>query len=112
MSRLKSVDVLIKARSAQEAKTIEKFDQLPTSKTKVKIEEYSRLNQGKGMIYRYDFRTLSTEEILEGLKGQRVVDVYRQTKRKKGVTNQYEDSEVYILSFDDTILPQYVYAGY
>lgn len=112
VNRMRSGEVMVKAKSFNQAKKIMAFKELPKSGTKVIIEEYAKLNQSRGKIYRHDFRSLSDSEILEGLKDQRVTHVYRQTKKQEGSTDKFVDSGVYILTFDSTILPQYVYAGY
>lgn len=44
---------------------------LPISKTNVKISDKTNLNQTKGKIFRYDFKFLTDEEIIQGLKDQR-----------------------------------------
>lgn len=109
VNRMKSGEIIVKTKSITQAKKIMKFNELPVSKTKVVIEEHKRLNQSRGKIYRYDFRSLTDEEILEGLKKQRVVGIYRQTRRDP---DKYVDSGVYILTFDGTTLPTHIYAGY
>lgn len=111
VTRMRSGDVLVKAKSENQAKKILKFNQLPISKTHVVIEEHATLNSSRGKIYRYDFRYLTDDEILDGLKDQRVTAIYRQKRRKEG-SNDLEDSGVYVLTFDSMALPPFVTIGY
>ena len=110
VKRLKSGDILVRTQTSQQAADMLKFKQMPVSHTPIIVEDYGKLNQTRGKIFRYDFRTLSDQEILDGLKEQRVVSVYRQKQR--GNQGELEDSGVFILTFDTTILPSFVYAGY
>lgn len=48
---------------------------------------------------------------MEGLKGQDVVAIQRQKKRTED-PKEFKDSGVFILSFNTTQIPQYIYAGY
>lgn len=111
VTKMRSGDLLVKAKSSAQAKKMLKCTNLPFSNTKVVIEEHAVLNRCKGKIYRYDFRFLTDEEILEGLKEQRVVEIYRQ-KRRRDNSNELEDSGIYVLTFDSLVLPAHITAGY
>ena len=74
VNRLKSGDVLVKAKSLSQAKMLLNCKRLPITKTNIDAQEYGRLNQTKGKIYRHDFHFLTDEEIrTTNTKGERGV---------------------------------------
>lgn len=50
----------------------------------VKVREHPTLNHSKGVIYCFDLKHLSEEEILDGLKGQKVTEVKKMNKKING----------------------------
>ena len=110
VKRLRSGEILVKTQTSVQAAKLIKCKQLPISKTSVIIEDYSKLNHSKGKIFHHDLKALEYQEILEGFKSDNVIEVYRQKQRNK--QGNLEDSGVFILTFNKTILPNYVSAGY
>lgn len=110
VKRLQSGDILVKTQTSKQAAAMIKHKQMPVTKTPVIVEDYSKLNRAKGKIFRRDFCMLSDDEILEGLREQNVVEIYRQ--KKKNEKGELQDSGVFILTFNSTTLPNFIYAGY
>lgn len=77
VSSMRNGDVLIKCRSADQSKKITQIKTLPISKHSVDIVEHEKLNSSKGKIFRHDFKSMSDEDIKEGLKDQLVTEVKR-----------------------------------
>lgn len=75
----------------------------------VEVIPHQSLNTSRGVIYCPDLLNCSTEEILEGLKDQGVIEVRRIKVRKEG---NLVDSPNHILTFNNPALPKRVKAAF
>lgn len=107
---MRNGEYLIKCRSAAQASKLLSHKHLPLSKQPISIIEHERLNKCQRKIFRHDFKSLTDEEIKGGLKDQLVTEVRR--VQKKLPDGNLVDTGLFILTFNTTVLPEYIYAGY
>lgn len=108
--RLRNGSLLIKCKNEKQAKLLLNYNNILFGNTyKVKVTEHSTLNTVQGMIYCWDSKYLSEEEILEGLTDQKVVGV---RKIKKKVGDAFVDTALCILTFKRSLLPSSIKFGF
>lgn len=73
------------------------------------VNEHATLNSSKGVIYLDDLRDMSEAEILEGLKSQKVTQVYKIKKNFKG---ELVNTALCILTFKSSSTPQSIKVGF
>ncbi|CAH1114852.1 unnamed protein product [Psylliodes chrysocephalus] len=71
----------------------------------VEVQPHKSLNKIKGVIYCPDLLNSTVDEILDDLKLQGVVSVYRNKSKKDG---QLVDTPIHVLTFTTSILPKTV----
>lgn len=76
---------------------------------KIQVTEHATLNTVQGIIYCFDCKFLTEEEILEGLADQKVCAV---RKIKKKVGDNLVDTALCILTFKRSILPTSIKFGF
>lgn len=107
---MRNGDILIKCRSAVQSSKLLSFKNLPISQQPISITEHEKLNKCQGKIFRHDLKSLTDDEIMSGLQDQLVTEVKR--VQKKAADGKLIDTGLFILTFNTTVLPEYVYAGY
>lgn len=109
----KTGTILIETKNNKQAEALLKITQLGMTGTSpcipVKCELHPFLNTSRGVIYSRDLLDDSDEIILDGLKGQNVIEVKRIKKINEG---KLINTPLMILTFNTTIIPEYVNAGY
>lgn len=75
----------------------------------VKVAPHDKFNSSKGVIFCSDLVYLTKDELLEELKSQNVIDIYRVTRK---VDNRVENTPTLILTFGTPDLPTKVRVGY
>lgn len=76
---------------------------------KINVIEHANLNTCQGIIYCYDLKYLSEEEILTGLQKQKVITV-RKIKRK--INEDLVDTALCVLTFKSSHLPTSIDVGF
>lgn len=75
----------------------------------VKVEEHPFLNKSRGIIFCRQLLNYSEEEIVDGLKEEKVVEVKRMMRRVGG---ELVPTAGLILTFNSTIIPENIKVGY
>lgn len=108
--RLRNGTLLVKCKNDKQAKLLLNFNNTLFGNTfKVKVTEHASLNTVQGLIYCWDSKYLSEEEIIEGLAEQKVIAV-RKIKRKVGAN--LVDTALCILTFKRSQLPISIKFGF
>lgn len=108
--RLRNGTLLVKCKNEKQAKLLMNFNNMLFANTfKVKVIEHETLNTVQGLVYCWDSKFLSEEEILEGLTEQKVVAV-RKIKRKVG--DSVVETALCILTFKRSLLPNSIKFGF
>lgn len=108
--RLRNGTLLVKCKNDKQAKLLLNFNQtLFGNVFPVKVTEHSSLNTVQGLIYCWDSKFLSEEDIVEGLAEQKVIAV-RKIKRKVGAN--LVDTALCILTFKRSQLPTSIKFGF
>lgn len=81
--RLRDGTLLTKVTSKKQAQRITSLQTLGGI-IDVEVKEHPTLNHSKGLIFCYDLKHLTEEEILDGLKGQKVTEVKKMNKKVNG----------------------------
>lgn len=108
--RMKDGKLLIKVKNEKIANKLEKLKKIPDGKGEilVKVAEHPTLNSSKGVIRCPDIEHMTEEEILAGLKDQRVTFVAIM-KRKIGDT--LVNTKAAVVTFSTTKIPRSVDFG-
>lgn len=106
--RLRDGTLLIKCKNEKQAKQLTTMKSLG-GQYDVKIEEHKTLNHSKGIIYCYDLKFLSEEEIKEGLQSQKVTEVKKMKKKKNG---ELVDTGLCIITFKLPSIPEAIKVGF
>ncbi|GFX57761.1 CCHC-type domain-containing protein [Trichonephila clavipes] len=104
---MRSGDLFLEASSAKQATALINLQKLVH--LDVTVAPYTNLNFSRGIISQADFLNVSTEEIKENTKAQKVCDVGRITIRRDG---QVLNTNHLILTFSTPDLPQTVKMAY
>ena len=80
----------------------------------VVIAEHDNLNTCKGVIFcnNKEVKNMDDDEILSEMLDQDVKTFYRVKKRKEGTTDDFENTDTFIITFNTRILPQQIKIGY
>jgi hypothetical protein len=96
------------ARAATKVATLSRFGHV-----KCEAKMHQQLNSSKGVVYCPEFRFLSEEEILDGLKSQGVTAIQRMKRRKPGeIIGSPEFTGLAFLTFNKTMPPTEIKVGY
>lgn len=101
--------VLVHTKNLSQAKKLVQLVQM-ANEIHVEVKEDEKMNQSKGVVYSRDFRFSDDDEILEELKSQNVIAIYR-VKKRSGESNG-QDTGIYFLTFNTNVLPQQIRCGY
>ncbi|GFY31998.1 uncharacterized protein TNCV_2621351 [Trichonephila clavipes] len=104
---MRSGDLFLEASSAKQATALINLQKL--AHLDVTVAPHANLNFSRGVISPADFLHVSTEEIKENMKAQKVCDVRRITIRRDG---QVLNTKHLILTFNTPDLPQTVKMAY
>ncbi|GFX86690.1 uncharacterized protein TNCV_1408881 [Trichonephila clavipes] len=105
--KMRSGDLFLEVSSSNQAKALIKLQKL--AHLDLTVAPHSTLNFSRGVISPADFLNVSTEEIKENMKAQKVCDVRRITIRRDG---QVLNTKHLILTFSTPDLPQTVKMAY
>ncbi|GFT13878.1 uncharacterized protein TNCV_2615371 [Trichonephila clavipes] len=105
--KMRSGDLFLEASSAKQATALINLQKL--AHLDVTVAPHTNLNFSHGVISPADFLHVSTEEIKENMKAQKVCDVRRITIRRDG---QVLNTKHLILTFSTPDLPQTVKMAY
>lgn len=109
--RLRDGTLLVKCKNDKQANALLGFNSnLFGNEYKVKVIEHISLNTVQGLVYCWDAKRLTEEEILEGLADEKVVAV-RKMKRKE-VGGALVDTALIVLTFKRSILPKSIMFGF
>lgn len=108
---LRDGKILMKMRNSNDANKLKKINlNHPNATMKVKVYEHESLNLTKGMVRCDACMFLTEEELLDGLKSQKVTKVeIMKRKNDKGILVNTRSA---ILTFNCTVLPRKVDIGY
>ncbi|GFT64944.1 uncharacterized protein TNCV_3947121 [Trichonephila clavipes] len=104
---MRSGDLFLEVSSSNQATALMKLQKL--AHLDITVAPHSTLNFSRGVISPADFLNVSTEEIKENMKAQKVCDVRRITIRRDG---QVLNTKHLILTFSTPDLPQTVKMAY
>ncbi|GFW58705.1 uncharacterized protein TNCV_378881 [Trichonephila clavipes] len=104
---MRSGDLFLEVSSSNQATALIKLQKL--AHLDITVAPHSNLNFSRGVISPADFLNVSTEEIKENMKAQKVCDVRRITIRRDG---QVLNTKHLILTFSTPDLPQTVKMAY
>ncbi|GFQ91344.1 uncharacterized protein TNCT_420781 [Trichonephila clavata] len=107
VSKMRSGDLLVEVNTTKQAEQLLSLKML--SNIPVTISPHANLNFSRGVISESDLYNVPEEEILEGLREQKVCEVRRITIRRDG---QIVKTKHLILTFACPDLPQTITAGY
>ncbi|GFR15948.1 uncharacterized protein TNCT_177291 [Trichonephila clavata] len=107
VSKMRSGDLLVEVNTTKQAEQLLSLQML--SNIPVTISPHANLNFSRGVISESDLYNVPEEEILEGLREQKVCEVRRITIRRDG---QIVKTKHLILTFACPELPQTITAGY
>lgn len=109
--RLRDGTLLVQCKSENQSRKITSMKTLGHTDFPVKVTEHATLNTTQGIIYCYDAKFLSEEEILNGLQEQkqRVVSVQKIKRRFNG---ELVDTALCILTFKLSVLPDHIKFGF
>lgn len=108
--RTRDGNLLIKCKNDTQAKKLLNLNQqLFGDKYKVIVEEHDKLNSVQGLIYCWDSKYLSEDEILDGLKDEKVTAVHKIKKQVNGVLT---NTALCILTFKRSVLPETIKFGF
>ncbi|XP_021694316.1 uncharacterized protein LOC110674329 [Aedes aegypti] len=107
--RTKDGGLLLKTVDRQQAEKLKKQNVFGGI-INIEITEQPTLNSSRGTIFCPDLKMHTDEEILDELSSQHVTDVKRVHRRNK--KGDFEDSGVFILTFDLGHLPNSIDAGF
>ncbi|GFS83187.1 uncharacterized protein TNCV_1287641 [Trichonephila clavipes] len=105
--KMRSGDLFLEVSSSNQATALMKLQKL--AHLDITVAPHSTLNFSRGVISPADFLNVSTEEIKENMKAQKVCDVRRITIRRDG---QVLNTKHLILTFSTPDLPQTVKMAY
>ncbi|GFV94160.1 pggt1b [Trichonephila clavipes] len=105
--KMRSGDLFLEASSAKQATALINLQKL--AHLDVTVAPHANLNFSRGVISPADYLHVSTEEIKENMKAQKVCDVRRITIRRDG---QVLNTKHLILTFNTPDLPQTVKMAY
>ncbi|GFW40960.1 uncharacterized protein TNCV_4370081 [Trichonephila clavipes] len=105
--KMRSGDLFLEVSSSNQATALMKL--LKLAHLDITVAPHSTLNFSRGVISPADFLNVSTEEIKENMKAQKVCDVRRITIRRDG---QVLNTKHLILTFSTPDLPQTVKMAY
>ncbi|GFX33637.1 putative RNA-directed DNA polymerase from transposon X-element [Trichonephila clavipes] len=105
--KMRSGDLFLEVSSSNQATALIKLQKL--AHLELTVAPHSNLNFSRGVISPADFLNVSTEEIKENMKAQKVCDVRRITIRRDG---QVLNTKHLILTFSTPDLPQTVKMAY
>ncbi|XP_035912529.1 uncharacterized protein LOC118512332 isoform X2 [Anopheles stephensi] len=111
VSRVRGGKLLIKVKNENLAEKAERIKKIPDTNgnIEVKVYEHPTLNTTKGVIRCPDIEFMSEEEILSGLKDQKVTEV---NIMKRKVENVLRNTKTAILTFNTTRVPRSVDFGF
>ncbi|GFW55880.1 uncharacterized protein TNCV_4390231 [Trichonephila clavipes] len=105
--KMRSGDLFLEVSSSNQATALIKLQKL--AHLELTVAPHTNLNFSRGVISPADFLNVSTEEIKENMKAQKVCDVRRITIRRDG---QVLNTKHLILTFSTPDLPQTVKMAY
>uniref|UniRef100_A0AAG5DV97 CCHC-type domain-containing protein n=1 Tax=Anopheles atroparvus TaxID=41427 RepID=A0AAG5DV97_ANOAO len=110
VTRLRGGKLLLKLNNDRQASKAVKIKKIPDriGDIEVKVEEHPTLNTSKGIIRCPDIEFLTEQEILEGLKTQKVSEV---TIMKRKINGELKNTRTAILLFKSTTVPRSVDFG-
>lgn len=108
--RIRDGSLLIKCKNDTQTQKLLNLDQQIFGNTyKVSVQEHTQLNSVQGLIYCWDAKFLSEDEILDGLQDEKVIDVHKIKKKVNGVLT---NTALCILTFKRSILPTSIHFGF
>lgn len=108
---LRDGKILMKMRNRSDAKKLLKLNlNHPNASINVKVYEHETLNHTRGIARCDACMFLSEEELLDGLKDQKVTKV--EIMKRKNDKGQIINTRSVILTFNSTVLPRKVDIGY
>lgn len=108
--RLRDGSLLVKCKNDTQTKKLLNLRHTLLGETyKVTVEENVKLNSVQGVVYCWDSKYLSEEEILEGLQDEKVIEV---RKVKRMVSGVLTNTALCILTFKRSILPESIKFGF
>lgn len=108
---LRDGKILLRLKNQTEANKLKKLNlNHGTDNIQVNIYEHKTLNSTKGIIRCDACKFLSEEELLEGLRPQKVTDVY--IMKRKGQNGETYNTRTAIITFKTTVLPRNIEIGY
>ena len=110
MSALRNGTILVETENVKQAKTLITLKRI-SPLINLEISEHDRLNSSKGVVNRcYDWKYLTDEEIVEGLREYHVTAIHRIKRRTE--REDFVDTGTYFLTFSTTKLPKEIDIGY
>ncbi|XP_055603909.1 uncharacterized protein LOC129752140 [Uranotaenia lowii] len=109
ISRLQEGKLLLKTVDGSQAKKLIKQTQLGGT-INIAIKEHETLNCTKGTISCFDFKFVKDDEILEELRSEGVTAIDRIKRKNKD--GNLEETNVLILTFNRSVLPQSINVGF
>lgn len=97
------------SKPQQLSKQLKEIKSLSNGTIKVKVEDHSRLNTCKGVIYCRDFEYCSDEKITENVKNQNILMVWRITRKVNSIV---KPTHLFVVTFDSPTLPTEFKAAY
>lgn len=108
--RLRDGTLLVKCINDKQSKSLLKFNNMLFGNSyKVEVTEHATLNTVQGVVFCWDAKFLTEDEILEGLTDQKVIKVQ---KIKKKVRGELVDTALCILTFKRFQLPTSIKFGF
>lgn len=108
--RIRDGSLLIKCKNDIQTQKLINLDQQIFGNTyKVSVAEHTQLNSVQGLVYCYDAKFLSEDEIREGLQDEKVIDVQKIKKKVNGVLT---NTALCILTFKRSVLPTSIHFGF
>lgn len=107
---LRSGDIMVEVATFNQSDKIQKLKTL--AGCRVEVRSNDRMNQCKGTIYYRNDPGFTDEEIKEAINDTcevKVADIYRM---KKKVDNNLVELPIYLLTFQSTLLPNFVKIGW
>lgn len=100
---------MIKPVNAKQAQQLKEVKAMLNGTIKVKIEDHSRLNTSKGVIFCPDFECVTDKEFEDNVKDQNIVQVRRITRKVNG---EVKPTHVFVVTLDTPVLPTEFKAAY
>lgn len=108
ISKQKDGSLLVLSKSERGSTVLKKAVRF-ADKYDISVEEHPSFNNTQGLIYCYELKQMSQNDILEELQNQGVINVHAMTKLINGVRSSIG---LYVITFKAHALPKYIKVGY